>query len=53
MKDKKDEHFDNQAHMQNLTHEGLIAMAMAKYNYLFQKEKWGQKSIEEEKIMTL
>ena len=30
-----------------------MAMAMAKYNYLVQKEKWGQKSIKEEKITAL
>lgn len=53
MKDKQDEYFDNQVHMQNLTHEGLMAMAMAKYNYLVQREKWGLKSMEEEKIMAL
>ena len=36
MKDNQDEYFNNQAHMHNLMHEGLIAMAMAKYNYLSQ-----------------
>ena len=41
IKDKQDEYIDNQAHMQNLLHEGFMAMAMAKYNYLVQKEKWG------------
>ena len=33
--------------------EGLIAMAMAKYNYLIQRGKWEQKSMEEEKIVAL
>ena len=33
-RNKWDEYFDKQAHMRNLSHEGLMAMAMAKYNYL-------------------
>ena len=53
VKDKQDEYFDNQAHMQNFTHEGLMAIAMAKYNYLVQKKKWEQQSMEERKIMAL
>ena len=32
MKDKYDKYFDSQAHMQELTHEGLISFVMAKYN---------------------
>ena len=34
MNDKQDEYFNNQAHMQSLMHDGLMAMAvaMAKYN---------------------
>ena len=53
MKDEQDKHFDKQAHMQNLMHEGLVAIAMAKYNYLVQKEKFEQKSMEEEKSEAL
>ena len=40
-------------HMKILMHEVLMAMAMAKCNYLVQKETWGQKSMEEEEIMAL
>ena len=50
MKDKWDEYYNNQAHMQNITHEGLMTMAMAKHNCFVQKRKWGQKYMEEEKI---
>ena len=53
MKDKQDEYFDNQAQMQNIVHEGLMAMAMEKFNYLVKRKKWGQKSMKDEKIMAL
>ena len=32
IKGKQDEYFNNRAHMQNLAHEGIMAMALAKYN---------------------
>ena len=53
MKDKQNKYVDNLACMQNLVHEELIAMAKAKHNYLVQRKKWGQKSMEEEKMMAL
>ena len=34
MKDKQDEYFDKQSHIQNLTNERLMGIAMANYNYL-------------------
>ena len=43
MKDKQDKYFDNQAHMQDLKHEGLITMTRAKYNYQVQRKNgWGR-----------
>ena len=37
--------------MQNLIHEGPMAIVMVKFNYHAQKEKWGHKSTNEEKFM--
>ena len=42
---------DDQAHMQKVTHEGLITILMTKNKYLVQTEQWKQKSMKEEKII--
>ena len=39
--------------MQNLIHKGLMAIAMAKHNYIIQNEKWVHKSMEEGMNMAL
>ena len=39
IKDKQDEYFVNQANMQNLSHVGLVAIKMFKYNYLSKRKK--------------
>ena len=53
MNGKHDNYFDYKAHMQRLMHKELMAIAMAKYNFLVKNEKWRQKYMEEEKTMTL